>query len=100
MNCAGRDFLSLGDFSSEEIRALIRNARRAKAGTPLPACSGKTLVAIFFNPSLRTRLSFQVAMERLGGSAIVVNASDRGECEQRHVGHRVSRRGRDGRQRR
>ncbi len=74
MALAGRDFLSLGDFTTEEIRTLIRNARRAKAGSPLPTCSGTTLVAIFFNPSLRTRLSFQLAMERLGGSAIVVNA--------------------------
>jgi N-acetylornithine carbamoyltransferase len=74
MNLTGRDFLSLGDFSSAEIAALIERARAAKRGTALPSLAGKTLVAIFFNPSLRTRVSFQLAMERLGGSAIVLNA--------------------------
>jgi N-acetylornithine carbamoyltransferase len=74
MQLRGRDFISLGEFTSGEIGDLIALARRAKAGETVPRLDGKTLVAVFFNPSLRTRLSFQVAMERLGGSAIVVNA--------------------------
>ena len=73
MHLAGRDFLSLGDFSTPEIRGLLQNARDAKGGA-LPALAGKTLVAVFFNPSLRTRVSFQLAMERLGGRAIILNA--------------------------
>jgi N-acetylornithine carbamoyltransferase len=74
MRFRGRDFLSLGDFSSAEVNELIEAALAAKAGSFLSPLDGKTLVAIFFNPSLRTRLSFQVAMERLGGRAIIVNA--------------------------
>ncbi len=69
-----RDFLGLADYASDEIRFLIGRALDAKRGKRLPSLAGKTLAAIFFNPSLRTRLSFQIAMDRLGGRAILVNA--------------------------
>ena len=75
MQLTGRDFLSLGDFTSTEIKGLIKAARAMKRGETVTSLTGKTLVAVFFNPSLRTRLSFQIAMERLGGRAIIVNAS-------------------------
>ena len=74
MSFANRDFLGLADYATAEIRFLIARALEAKRKKPLPSLAGKTLAAIFFNPSLRTRLSFQIAMDRLGGRSILVNA--------------------------
>ncbi|HAK95602.1 MAG TPA: N-acetylornithine carbamoyltransferase [Planctomycetes bacterium] len=74
MSFANRDFLGLADYAPDEVRFLIGRALDAKRGKRLPSLAGKTLAAIFFNPSLRTRLSFQIAMDRLGGRAILVNA--------------------------
>lgn len=73
MTCMGKDFLSLKDFSSQAIRNMIQRALAAKRGDPLPSLKGKALVALFFNPSLRTRISFQRAMQRLGGEVIIIN---------------------------
>ncbi len=69
----GRDFLSTADRTPNEIDGLIQSAIRIKHGTdqskPL---FGKSLALIFFNPSLRTRASMQVAIYDLGGNAIVL----------------------------
>jgi len=68
----GRDIISLKDFSREEIDYVLEMARTmepvAKAGSDL--LRGKILATLFFEPSTRTRLSFESAMHRLGGSAI------------------------------
>lgn len=90
MSFAHRDFLGLADYTTAEIRFLIGRALESKKKKPLPSLAGKTLAAIFFNPSLRTRLSFQIAMDRLGGRSIL-------DCRQRTVGNRVPRRRRHGR---
>ncbi len=70
----GRSFLSTGDMSGGEFRQLLDAALAAKQekaganlGRPL---AGKTVGLIFFNPSLRTRVSMTVAIQQLGGSAI------------------------------
>ena len=76
MTLEGKNFISLGDFNSAEILSLVHAAIEAKRGNFSPALTGKTLVAIFFNPSLRTRISFQVAMQRLGGHTISLNAGN------------------------
>ncbi|UCH32714.1 MAG: aspartate carbamoyltransferase [Candidatus Bathyarchaeota archaeon] len=72
MEFQGRDIISLKDFSREEIDYILRIARTmesvAKNGSDLLA--GKILATLFFEPSTRTRLSFESAMHRLGGSAI------------------------------
>src|SRR2546422_10551859 len=65
-----RHFVSIADLSSEELRALLDAAAAMKAGTagrgqPL---RGKALAQIFEKPSLRTRLSFDIAMVQLGGA--------------------------------
>ncbi len=74
MSFANRDFLGLADYAPDEVRFLIGRALDAKRGKRLQSLAGKMLAAIFFNPSLRTRLSFQIAMDRLGGRSILVNA--------------------------
>ncbi|MCW4019369.1 MAG: aspartate carbamoyltransferase [Candidatus Bathyarchaeota archaeon] len=72
MNFQGRDIASIEDFTREEINYLLNTA---KAMEPLAAkgsdmLKGKILANIFFEPSTRTRLSFEAAMLKLGGSAI------------------------------
>ncbi len=78
-NPKGRHFLSMLDFSTEEITAVLETARAIKADphargqTPL---AGKTLAMIFLKPSLRTRVSFETGMTRLGGHAVYLAPSD------------------------
>ncbi len=68
----GRDIISLKDFSREEIDYVLKMAHSmeplARTGSDL--LLGKILATLFFEPSTRTRLSFESAMHRLGGSAI------------------------------
>ncbi len=72
MKFNGRDIISLKDFSREEIDYVLEMARSmepmARTGSDL--LRGKILATLFFEPSTRTRLSFESAMHRLGGSAI------------------------------
>jgi len=68
----GRDIISIKDFSREEIDYVLNIA---KAMEPLAAkgsdmLGGKILATLFFEPSTRTRLSFEAAMHKLGGSTI------------------------------
>jgi len=66
-------FLDLADFSREEIEGLLELARRLERTSEPRALAGKILGLLFFNPSLRTLASFQVAMARLGGNSFVIN---------------------------
>jgi aspartate carbamoyltransferase catalytic subunit len=68
----GRDIVSIKDFSRKEIDYLLN---RSQAMEPLAQKSsdmlkGKILATLFFEPSTRTRLSFEAAMLKLGGSTI------------------------------
>ncbi len=76
----GRSFVSMTDFSADEIRAVLDRADelkadRARAFRAAPL-RGKTLAMIFQKPSLRTRISFETGMTRLGGHAICLAPSD------------------------
>lgn len=72
-----KDFLSLADYTGEEILAFLDFADRLKAevraGTPHPLLQGKTLALIFEKPSLRTRLTFQIGMFQLGGHTVLID---------------------------
>jgi len=67
-----KDIISIRDFTREEIDHLLETANRmepiAKSNSDL--LNGKMLATLFFEPSTRTRLSFEAAMHRLGGSVI------------------------------
>jgi N-acetylornithine carbamoyltransferase len=65
-------FLDLAQFSREEILDLLALTRRLQDHPEPQALAGRILGLIFFNPSLRTRASFQVGMARLGGSSFVI----------------------------
>jgi aspartate carbamoyltransferase catalytic subunit len=68
----GRDIISIKDFTREEINYILEMASAmepvAKSGSDM--LRGKMLATLFFEPSTRTRLSFESAMYKLGGSAI------------------------------
>ena len=67
-----RSLIDILDFSPEEIQALIDTANDIIAD-PAPyreLCRGKKLATLFFEPSTRTRLSFEAAMYELGGNVI------------------------------
>ena len=71
-----KHFLGLLDSSPAELDRLIALARRLKAGQAgddARAIQGRILGMIFFNPSLRTRASFEAAMLRFGGHAITLS---------------------------
>jgi len=74
----GKDLLSVADLSSEDIRLLISNAVDMKARGGLSLLNGKTLALMFEKPSLRTRVSFEVAMQQLGGHTIYLSPAEVG----------------------
>ena len=69
-----RNFLTLLDFSTEEINALIDLAAdlksKKKAGIPHRLCEGKNIALIFEKTSTRTRCAFEVAAADLGMTAV------------------------------
>ena len=70
----GRDVISIRDFKKEDIEHVLKTAERLerelKDEGALKYAGGKILATLFFEPSTRTRLSFESAMHRLGGSVI------------------------------
>ncbi len=70
---SGRDFLSSADITAEQTQALLELAADLKAGRTRVDLSGKVLGLIFSKASTRTRVSFSVAMARLGGQTIDLN---------------------------
>ena len=75
----GRDLLSIADLSSGEVETILQTALSLKRdGGGAHLLAGKTLAMIFEKPSLRTRVSFDVAMQELGGHAIYLNQAEVG----------------------
>jgi aspartate carbamoyltransferase catalytic subunit len=74
------DLITMDDLTNKEITGLLDNAERllpaAKGEIYLPLLEGKVLANMFFENSTRTRMSFESAMKRLGGS--VLNFSSAG----------------------
>ncbi|MCX6662697.1 MAG: aspartate carbamoyltransferase [Euryarchaeota archaeon] len=74
MNFKNRDIISIKDFSKEEIDYILDYAKRmipyANAEKHTTLLNQHILAALFFEPSTRTRLSFESAMHRLGGNVI------------------------------
>ncbi|NQT01709.1 MAG: ornithine carbamoyltransferase [Planctomycetes bacterium] len=77
-----RHFLSIIDCPNDLLKELLRISTRLKSlysvGSEDLCLKGKTLAMLFEKPSLRTRISFQVAMSDLGGTAIYVKPEDIG----------------------
>ena len=71
-----RDFLSIVDFSSDELTELLNRARRLKVGEDHSQLTGKSLAMVFRKSSTRTRISFEVGMTQLGGHALFISDHD------------------------
>lgn len=75
-----RDLVSIRDLAAEEIQAFFALASELKQYVKQqqahPLLPGKTLALIFEKPSLRTRVTFEVAMTQLGGHAIYLAPQD------------------------
>ncbi|VVB68534.1 Aspartate carbamoyltransferase [uncultured archaeon] len=68
-----RHVLSMREFSREEIDSVLDLASSLEPfarGKKSDMLAGKILALLFFEPSTRTRMSFETAMKRLGGSVI------------------------------
>ncbi|UCF45551.1 MAG: aspartate carbamoyltransferase [Candidatus Bathyarchaeota archaeon] len=72
MKFKGRDIVAIEDFSREEINYIlnISHSMEPFAAKGSDMLKGKILASLFFEPSTRTRLSFEAAMLKLGGSTI------------------------------
>ena len=66
----GQDLISIADLSKFQIEEILNRALCFKEEGPSQQLQGKILGICFFEPSTRTRLSFEAAMHRLGGSII------------------------------
>src|SRR5579872_1958686 len=75
---ASHDFLSIRDFSPEEIQYLLDLAIEIKTHPAAHhgALKGKTLALIFEKPSLRTRVSFDVGIQQLGGFSLYLSNAE------------------------
>ena len=85
-----RHFLNISDHPPETIRHFLAvghhlRSQRQRGVANQPVLAGKTLATLFQKPSLRTRVSFEQAMNELGGHAIVLGQSEVGLGERESV---------------
>lgn len=73
-----RDFLTVLDFSKEELNTILRRAIDLKSGKDSGKCPliGRSVGLLFEKPSTRTRVSFETAVYRLGGQSIYTSAGE------------------------
>lgn len=80
MDFAGRDLISIGDLSEEAIFQVLDAAREmipvARGEVRDERLQGKVVATLFFEPSTRTRLSFESATHRLGGHVLTFGAPE------------------------
>src|SRR5690606_31314615 len=65
-----RDFLSMADLSAAEVMGLLRLAIALKKGEAQADAAGRSFVLLLEKPSLRTRVSFELAMRQMGGTSL------------------------------
>jgi ornithine carbamoyltransferase len=80
LDLTGRSFLTIHDFSSAEIMALLDIGRDLKAAQKrrehVPLLPGRAVALIFMKTSTRTRVSFEIGVEQLGAQPMFLNAND------------------------
>ncbi len=94
----GKDFLTLSEFTPEDLDSVLAVASRLKRerakGLGSGALRGRSVALVFEKPSTRTRVSFQVAISELGGHAVSLSSNElqlgRGETVE-DTGHVLSR---------
>lgn len=70
------NYISDFDYNKEQLSAMLNMAKDVKAAGMSDVLKGKVLTCIFYNPSLRTLLSFQTGMQKLGGICNVLDMSN------------------------
>ena len=80
-----KDLVSIADLTSDEIHELIRSALWFKQTGKKSLLEGKILALIFEKPSLRTRVSFDVAMNQLGGHSLMLSQAEVGLGEREPI---------------
>ena len=78
MDLRGRDIISIRDFTHDELKHILEvaDSMEAIASKGSDMLSNKILATLFFEPSTRTRLSFEVAMYKLGGKVIGFSSTE------------------------
>lgn len=80
LNLKGKHFINLEDFTQYELQYLIEEAQNLKSKVKnkeeIDIMKNKTMVMYFAKPSLRTRLSFEIGMKKLGGDAYVLKQDE------------------------
>lgn len=66
----GKHVVSIGDFARADLERIVQLAARFKKHGPAPLLADRIIASCFFEASTRTRLSFETAVQRLGGKAI------------------------------
>lgn len=75
LNFTGRSFISLNDMDKDELLYLMEKSAEVKEGKHKGFLQGKTVATLFFEPSTRTRLSFETAVLQQGGSIFGFSSS-------------------------
>ena len=72
MSLAGRSLVTMDDLSNDEVEAVfsLADGMAESVSEQAGVCQGKIMASLFFEPSTRTRMSFEAAMLRLGGRVI------------------------------
>ncbi len=80
MNLKGKDFIDIEDFTKEDLSELIDLAqvlkKKVKNNETIDICKNKTLLLYFEKPSLRTRLSFETGITKLGGNPLFITKEE------------------------
>lgn len=80
LNLKGKHFINLEDFTANELQYLIEEAQnlksKVKSKEEIHLLKDKIMVMYFAKPSLRTRLSFEIGMKKLGGDAYVLKQDE------------------------
>ena len=70
MDFKNRDIISIRDFSKDEILHILETSKKIESKPDPELLKNKIMASLFFEPSTRTRMSFESAMRRLGGNVI------------------------------
>lgn len=81
----GRHLISVADLSPRDVQRVVDVALQTKNGQTVSILGGKTLALLFEKPSLRTRVSFDVAMQQLGGHTLYLSPAEVGLGEREPV---------------
>lgn len=79
-------FLNLSDIAPDEIQPILKRAIELKSGASSNALNGRSIVILFEKPSLRTKLSFWIGTEKLGGNPLYMSPEEVGLGKREPVG--------------